>query len=852
MNKMSVVKAFFLTVLMAVTSSAQTTEFTYQGKLIESGVAVNAPRDLRIRLINDSDGTQIGADQIIPNVAVSNGIFTVVLDFGAPAFTGEPRSLEIAVSLPGANAYTTLTPRQEITSTPYAVRSLNSVNADTAANSTQLGGVAASEYVQTTDARMSNERSPTAGSGYYVQNQDAAPQPSANFSIDGTGKANIFNATTHFSINGTRMISNPGFYNLFAGEGTGVTNTSGIGNSYFGAYAGNSSNGTNNSFFGAEAGRNTTGGNNSFYGSEAGDTGTGGFQNSFFGYASGKNTSSGQGNVFFGAYAGVNNTTGSENVIIGPWGNNITGNYNILISGGSRNTVGKYNTVLGYSANTGSTGQPGSGTDLEFATAIGSFAEVSTSNTIVLGKGVWNINGVSYPADTVKIPGSLEVEGSITTPGILNANVINSATKFNLQGGSVLSVGTIDDLYVGGESPANTGTGQTFVGRFAGYSNTSGMANSFFGNQAGRNNTTGGLNAFIGYRSGLANTTGSWNTFIGQAAGDHNTTGNSNSFFGQAAGTQNQSGSNITLLGANTVVTDGLSYATAVGSGVSVTTSNTVVLGRNSDTVRVPGVVISAGSVTAQGVYSTNGMTSNSLIPYSGNILTIGNSSSSRTNFNGRVGIGAGLTAPTVPLETVGRIRSYGVDSGFYFNSSSTGSGTDWSWSSDGASANLRYSNSSGGSSSALLSVDLLGHLGIAALGSGGSQNVCWNSSSGAFATCSSSIRYKFDIQDYQEGLSIVRRLRPVTFTWRSSGRHDLGFIAEEVTNAEPLLTFTNKDGQIEGVNYGQISTVLVNAIKEQQAQIEAQEKKIEQLTKLVCALAPVSDVCTPAPTDQK
>jgi len=66
---------------------------------------------------------QVGGTLTNAPVAVSNGRFAVTLDFGAAAFPGGDRWLEIAVR-PGTNtgAYTTLSPRQLITSTPYAVR----------------------------------------------------------------------------------------------------------------------------------------------------------------------------------------------------------------------------------------------------------------------------------------------------------------------------------------------------------------------------------------------------------------------------------------------------------------------------------------------------------------------------------------------------------------------------------------------------------------------------------------------------------------------------------------------------------------------------------------------------------
>lgn len=57
------------------------------------------------------------------------------------------------------------------------------------------------------------------------------------------------------------------------------------------------------------------------------------------------------------------------------------------------------------------------------------------------------------------------------------------------------------------------------------------------------------------------------------------------------------------------------------------------------------------------------------------------------------------------------------------------------------------------------------------------------------------------------------------------SGSRDIGLAAEEVESVEPLLTFRNGKGKIEGVRYDQLSPVFINAFKEQQAQIEEQKK---------------------------
>ena len=53
----------------------------------------------------------------------------------------------------------------------------------------------------------------------------------------------------------------------------------------------------------------------------------------------------------------------------------------------------------------------------------------------------------------------------------------------------------------------------------------------------------------------------------------------------------------------------------------------------------------------------------------------------------------------------------------------------------------------------------------------------------------------------------------------------DVGLVAEEVEKVAPLLTTTNEKGAVEGVKYDRVSVVLINAIKEQQSQIESLQK---------------------------
>src|SRR5262249_21473130 len=81
----------------------------------------------------------------------------------------------------------------------------------------------------------------------------------------------------------------------------------------------------------------------------------------------------------------------------------------------------------------------------------------------------------------------------------------------------------------------------------------------------------------------------------------------------------------------------------------------------------------------------------------------------------------------------------------------------------------------------------------------------------------------------FNSGLSLINRLRPITFDWKTDGSHDLGFGAEDVAKVSELLVIRNDKGEVEGVKYDRISAVLVNAVKEQQAQITQQQEGLAQ-----------------------
>ena len=103
----------------------------------------------------------------------------------------------------------------------------------------------------------------------------------------------------------------------------------------------------------------------------------------------------------------------------------------------------------------------------------------------------------------------------------------------------------------------------------------------------------------------------------------------------------------------------------------------------------------------------------------------------------------------------------------------------------------------SGTFSSPALALTPNGSVAVPNLGSAGATTLCRNYSN-EISSCSSSLRYKTNVQPFVAGLEIIDPLRPISFTWKQGGKKDIGLGAEEIEKVEPLLTFRNDKGEIE------------------------------------------------------
>jgi hypothetical protein len=248
--------------------------------------------------------------------------------------------------------------------------------------------------------------------------------------VAGTGIRNQFNGYQS-GLNNTT-----GYYNLFIGHQSGRANTTGRSNLFFGVNSGlANTTGQYNLFMGTNSGQNSTASDNLFFGHSSGSANTTGSNNLFMGTNSGVSNLTGSYNIFLGTESGkVNtaannlfigyrsgyfNTTGGNNAFSGYQSsyNNTTGSNNTTLGyqSGYNITTGGNNTALGYQA-----GPPTGSGALTNTTAIGYLAQVTQSNSLILGGT--GTAAVSVGVGTTAPQSTLEVNGSFA------ANYLNVTT----------------------------------------------------------------------------------------------------------------------------------------------------------------------------------------------------------------------------------------------------------------------------------------------------------------------------------------------------------------------------------------------------------------------------------------
>lgn len=541
--------------------------------------------------------------------------------------------------------------------------------------------------------------------------------------------------------------------------------------------------------------------NNLFAGINSGSANTG-FGNSFFGRNAGRLNTSGASNSIFGAFAGDVNTTGGSNSFFGSeagLANTTASNNSFFGAGAGRtNTTGESNTFIGRWAGLRNLGQ--------------------TENTFVgQSAGEFNGNGdVGNTASGNTFVGSragFKNTTAFSNSFFGNAAGVNNTTAsqnafFGALSGFANDTGNSNAFFGYRSGFANNGSLNAFFGFNAGSANIGGVQNSFFGGQAGAANTSGNSNAFFAYQSGSQNTTASGNSFFGNGSGKATTTGGSNSFFGASAGFVNTIGASNAFFasGAGSNNTTG-SFNTFVGSSAgaqNTTGGSNVFLGTSAGN---PNMATQVSNSVAIGAFASVS-TSNTIV------------------------LGSTLETTQIP----GALTS-GIFNGI--------SGIPV----------LRAFNTPAGGGVASPNFYLTGFSQLAS-----PNHLCWRTvvdgaiQGNALTNCSgdrASVRYKEQSRPFEGGLSIIKRLNPVAFKWKADGTDDLGLNAEDVAAIEPRLVTLGANGEVESIREQGMNAVFINAIKEQQAQIESQQQsmrqmqlQIEALKALVCTAGVNAAVC--------
>jgi hypothetical protein len=644
------------------------------------------------------------------------------------------------------------------------------------------------------------------------------------------------------------------------------------GDTFLGAGAGNftttGSANTASGFFALHV--NTSGGENTAIGASALQSNSTGASNTASGVAALNFNSTGADNTASGQAALYRNTTGNGNTASG---------YDALFS----NTTGNQNTAVGIQAGTNPPALtlPTTGSNSTFvgafatatvdgltnATAIGYSAQVGESNALVLGGTGGNAVkvgiGTATPAYTLDVQGTGNFTGPVTFAagqtfpgtgtvtsvsagsGILvggtaanpvvsadtsvlatNASVTSAVsggvttaetyannkflalaggtltggltgttatfsgpltlTSGNLtlpdtagSGGGVLTLGGVPFLH---DCCGNYSYGDTFLGAGAGNFTTTGEWNTASGFQALHSNGNGSWNTASGYQALFTNTAGWANTASGYQALYSNTTAGDNTANGYQALYLNTAGYNNTACGLEALYSNTTGSAnTACGVGA---------LGANTTGSQNTAVGGGAGANVQR------------TLPYTGSNSTF-------------VGAWANATADGLTNATaIGAYAQVSASNALVLGApAGTVQGTP-----SGAGTETITANTNVG-------IDVASPGNIFTVLQGGGHAIAdgWDTYS--------SRRWKTDIQPLRGALGKVERLRGVSYTYTANGKHDIGMIAEEVGKVVPEVVSYEENGKdASGIDYARLTAVLVEAVKQQQTEIQQEKAEIRRL----------------------
>jgi trimeric autotransporter adhesin len=402
-------------------------------------------------------------------------------------------------------------------------------------------------------------------------------------------------------------------------------------------------------------------------------------------------------------------------------------------------------------------------------------------STTKLGNSTLYQKGKNVGIGTKAPAATLDVNGTV-----------NAATSFNLAG----------QAFAFGSS-AN---GNAFLG-FAGNSSSTGTFNLASGFQALYANTTGSLNTASGSYSLTSNTTGSYNTGNGNGTLYFNTTGGYNTADGVAALYNNSTGSFNTAGGFEALYNDSTGGSNTAG-GYEALYNNSTGGENTADGLEALFSNTTGGYNTADGEIALYSNTTGEANTASGYQALYNNTTGDE---NTAVGFGA-LDNNTTgdDLTCIG----YGCTAARNGLHNATAIG---------AHAVVGESNALvlGGTGKYAVKIGIgtttPSNILTIAQGAGHPVSDGWETFS--------SRRWKTNIQTLQGALGKVEQLRGVSYDLKANGKHEVGVIAEEVGAVVPeVVTWEGNGKDARSVDYTRLTALLIEATKEQQREIQAQQ----------------------------
>ena len=331
-----------------------------------------------------------------------------------------------------------------------------------------------------------------------------------------------------------------------------------------------------------------------------------------------------------------------------------------------------------------------------------------------------------------------------------------------------------------------TGLRNSVFGYYAGHKLSTGNSNIVLGDSAGFNLNGGTDNILIGNKAGhnvigSISSGGRWNIFIGNNAGLNTTTPVRNIFIGYNAGLQNVLGQYNLYVGDH-AGEKGTGYYNTILGGLAATTND---FGNSNVAV---GYVAGRDMVSANNVFVGMGAGYNNAGKIGGNVFIGYYAGEGLPLQDNRLAISSNRSSP-YPL-IYGEFDNNRV----VINGNAAVNSSNYNF----------YVNGTAGG------------------------NTNWNSLS--------DFRLKTDITTIPSALDKVLQLRGVNFHWKDKEKMgdklELGFIAQELDQIIPEVV--NKTKDVYSMQYAPITALLVEAMKEQQTQIEDLKKKNEILSNQV------------------